>query len=294
MSEKYDLIYLDLSEDARNTEIETTQRWLSIKEEINKYLPLLEDQGIIAIRYLGNFSYFIKLCVDSQEKSLKFLNEIFIRNHLPDSEPNSLIIDETERIYVFKKDTLNSAKKTRYINPIYSDKESKPPSWHGFDSKGQGKKMNFSISDTPLYLAPPVGTHWKWTQDKITKGLQNYNNLPDDLKNDDSKFFNYIKQYRHLERTKRPRFLRLSKNNKPYYLVYGEPLLVNSFWDDIPSSNIIDNPTDSTVKKSYTSKKLIERLANCFTNDSESILLVCNYPENKIEIANRKIDLFNS
>ena len=73
-----------------------------------------------------------------------------------------------------------------------------------------------------------------------------------------------------------------------------EPLLVNSFWDDIPSSNIIDNPTDSTVKKSYTSKKLIERLANCFTNDSESILLVCNYPENKIEIANRKIDLFNS
>ena len=44
MSEKYDLIYLDLSDDARNTEIETTQRWLSIKEEISKYLPLMEDK----------------------------------------------------------------------------------------------------------------------------------------------------------------------------------------------------------------------------------------------------------
>ncbi len=282
-----DLVYIDLCSILFHEISDPHELWIKIIGYLKSINSLVNENGSLAIRTTGKFGYLVKLCVDSLLKEYELINEIYIHSFFTKEYCTNTFKDSTDRIFIFLKKIPTTDRNKRNLNPLYSKKMAKSPSWHGFDSKGQGKKMNFSITDEPFYLAPPVGSHWKWKQQTITEALKNYDSLPNDIKNDDRKFFDYIQQFTSLKRQERPKFMRLSKTNKPYYLVYGEQQLCNSFWDDIQSGSAELDSSDPEHKIYFTSLDLIERLVLIFTSESERVLLICNLKETEMELENR-------
>ncbi len=257
---KFNLIYINDFIFQTDTERDSVS-WENVHTLLTRCREILANRGFLALRCHGHDKYKYKIILDAVFEKKRFKNEIFIKARQEMEYNPESFKDVVDSIFIYATD------ENLKINTIFSDKAATSPSWHGFDSKGQGKPANFSITENPLYLDPPVGTHWKWKQSTITQGLENYAKVPAEHKTSHSQFFKYIEKFRSLPPTKRPRFLRLSKTNRPYYLVYGREEVINTFWDDIETTA---NYQGSLIP----SQDLLKRLINLLSNEKDDVLIV--------------------
>lgn len=148
-------------------------------------------EGFIFVHSDHTIGHYIKIIMDEVFGNQNFFNEIISgRVKKNDSNANKLNVDY-DHVYVFK---IGNPK----ANPLYTKNKNTKPYWHSLDAKGQGSAKVFFGK----LIDPPTGTHWRWSQERIDKEIENGT-------------------------------LKLNSKGKPVYLVEPKPVKLGNNWTDI-------------------------------------------------------------
>lgn len=148
-------------------------------------------EGFIFVHSDHTIGHYIKIIMDEVFGNQNFFNEIISgRVKKNDSNANKLNVDY-DHVYVFK---IGNHK----ANPLYTKNKNTKSYWHSLDAKGQGTAKLFFGK----LIEPPVGTHWRWSQERIDKEIEKGT-------------------------------LKLNSKGNPVYLVEPKPVKLGNNWTDI-------------------------------------------------------------
>ena len=142
--------------------------WLTLLENrITLNYDLLSDKGVFLLRNDYNGNYLTRLLLNSIFKVENFRNEIQVNRIFKNKTDNKI------KSLPFSLDTVHVYAKTHafyYKNPFVERTEERAAFWrHMNDSAGQGSaKLFFGLS-----LEPPIGKHWKYSQENIDIKIRN-------------------------------------------------------------------------------------------------------------------------
>lgn len=185
---KIDLIYIDPPYNTGNKDfmyddrfIDKTDgyshsKWLSFMEKrLLIARELLSDEGVIFISIDEKEFSQLKLLSDEIFGEYNYLNEI-IWQKLTASKAQSLYFSNLhEMILVYRKSEKTVLNKlylqSLHDSKTYNKQEEDTGRWYGtfdFTQKGQGEGKHFG----ELFIEPPTGKHWIWSQEKINEGIK--------------------------------------------------------------------------------------------------------------------------
>ena len=143
----------------------------------SSWLTLLQNRIVLSKNYLTADGVFFSRCDYHGSHLIRHLqNEIFSKNFRNEMFVNRIFKNKNENFikslpFIFDYLTVYSkTDKFYYLNPVKKLKETRDAYWrHMNDSAGQGAAKNFF----GLTLEPPVGKHWKYSQEKIDEKIKN-------------------------------------------------------------------------------------------------------------------------
>jgi adenine specific DNA methylase Mod len=190
---------------------------------------LLRPDGFLCVKVQGPERHYLKVLLDSVFERESCVNEIIInapvKFHYSDRLP---IHEATASLLLYSR-----GKNTR-INPVLNQRTS-GGYWHTFMSKGQGPPRVFSIAGVEKIIAPPPGTHWKLSQEKID------------------------------ERCVKGKIRLNSKGMPEYWVPLKKGQIIDNNWLDIESWN------ESCWNSTTTSRELFERILMTCTSEKDLV-----------------------
>ena len=142
--------------------------WLTLLENrITLNYDLLSDNGVFLLRNDYNGNYLTRQLLNSIFQVVNFRNELQVNRIFKNKTDNKI------KSLPFSLDTVHVYAKTEafyYKNPFVERTEERAAFWrHMNDSAGQGSaKLFFGLS-----LEPPIGKHWKYSQENIDNKIKN-------------------------------------------------------------------------------------------------------------------------
>lgn len=253
---KYKVNYKD------STWITLLENRISINHELLK-----NDGGVFLMRNDYNGNYLSRLLLNKIFNSENFRNEFFV---------NRIFKNKTDKKIMslpFSFDTVLAYSKNNsffYINPFVERDEERAAFWrHMNDSAGQGTSKIFF----GLELEPPIGKHWKYSQDKIN----------DKIKDKKLKLFCKKCQYVHEEGLVEscPQCGAYDWNPK-YYVEASDKMILTGDWSDLGITsnhlqlhtnwNDIPGYSNQTTFSTENSIALLDRIISISSNENEWIL----------------------
>lgn len=196
-----------------------------LKERLIISKELLSEDGFIWIHSDQTIGHYIKILCDEIFGQNNFVADIITARVKKNNSNSNNFNIANDNLYLYRKS--NKA----ILNKLYK-KSDKKPYWHAFDAKGQGSGRYFGEK----FIEPPVGTHWRWSQENINEGMKKG-------------------------------ILRLNRNNKPEYLVNPKKIKIDSNWLDIPGYSFKNQyPTEKNIE-------IINRVITASTNNEDDIVL---------------------
>lgn len=242
--------------------------WLTLLENrITLNYDMLSDKGVFYLRNDYNGNYLTRLLLNSVFDVENFRNEIQV---------NRIFKNKTEskiKSLPFSLDTVHVYAKTDdfyYKNPYVERTEERKAFWrHMNDSAGQGSSKTFF----GLTLEPPIGKHWKYSQE----------NIDNKIKNDELRLFCRNCSHIHNEGTVgncpdcnsfdwSPRYLVKASNTKILggdwtdIGITSNYLQLHTNWNDIPGYS------NQTTFSTENSLALLERIVAISTEKGDLIL----------------------
>ena len=209
---------------------------------------LLSDRGSIYVHIDYHIGAYVKLILDEIFGKENFSSEIIWKRTTSHAQRQSFgIIHDT--IYFYRKNYTEYKWNAQYqshseehINKYYSniDSEGRRYALDNLTAPGEGPSRIFWGKE----LAPPPGTHWRYSQENIDKLIEEG-------------------------------LIVMTSNNRPRYKRYLDTLqgsIIGGLWDDIP-------PVNSQAKEriDYATQKpeaLLERIIKASSNEGD---LVCDF-----------------
>ncbi len=133
---------------------------VSLKTLFQLSKSYLANDGFLAVKVNNGQSSELKIVLDQVFNPSHFVNEIIVNSPIEWKNKDQSLLLRTNKILLY------SPAETPRINPIFNEKES-GGYWHTFMSDGQGKPKIFTIDGEKIEIAPPPGTHWKLSQQRI-------------------------------------------------------------------------------------------------------------------------------
>ncbi len=167
----YNDSYVDVEDGFRHS------KWLSfMSKRLEMAKELLKDTGFIYINIDQNEFSQLKLLCDEIFGETNYVNEIIWQKLSASKSQSSYFSNLHEKILVYRKSSKARIKKV-YSDVDINDKnypyiEKETGRRYGsfdFTQNGQGEGKYFG----DLFLEPPKGKHWIWTQDRINEGMKN-------------------------------------------------------------------------------------------------------------------------
>ncbi|MFX1511802.1 MAG: DNA methyltransferase [Promethearchaeota archaeon] len=122
----------------------------------------LTNDGFLAVKVNGIESNLVKIVLDQVFGPSHFVNEIILNSPFIWENKTQNLRIRTNKMFLY------SSAETPRINPVFNEKES-GGYWHTFMSDGQGRSKVFTFNGEKKVIAPPPGTHWKLSQQKINE-----------------------------------------------------------------------------------------------------------------------------
>lgn len=243
--------------------------WITLLENrisIN-YELLKNDGGIFLMRNDYNGNYLSRFLLNNIFNSENFRNEFFV---------NRIFKNKTDKKIMslpFSFDTVLAYSKNKsfsYFNPFVERDEVRSAFWrHMNDSAGQGTSKIFF----GLELEPPIGKHWKYSQDKINHKI----------KENKLKLFCKKCQYVHEEGIVEscPQCGAHEWNPK-YYVEASDKMILTGDWSDMGITsnqlqlhtnwNDIPGYSNQTAFSTENSIALLDRIISITSNENEWVL----------------------
>ncbi len=209
---------------------------------------LLSDRGSIYVHIDWHVGAYVKLLLDEVFGKENFSSEIIWKRTTSHAQRQSFgIIHDTILFYRkncedYKWNPQYLPHSEEHINKYYSnvDSDGRRYTLGDMTAPGEGPSRVFWGKE----LAPPPGTHWRYSQDNIDKLIEEG-------------------------------LIVMTSNNRPRYKRYLDSLqgsIIGGFWDDIP-------PVNSQAKEriDYATQKpeaLLERIIKASSNEGD---LVCDF-----------------
>ncbi|OZB33554.1 MAG: site-specific DNA-methyltransferase [Ferrovum sp. 34-44-207] len=138
---------------------------------------LLSEQGSIYVHLDWHVGHYVKLVLDEVFGKDKFRNEIIWRRSYSHNDGNKFgaihdslfFYSKTDDYYFKPVFTPRSEEETIEEYPSICEITGKRYKSVSMNAAGQGDAKIFGDKGT---LEPPKGTHWRWSQDRITKAIE--------------------------------------------------------------------------------------------------------------------------
>lgn len=177
--------------------------WIHIDQKMSHYLKIICDE-------IFGFDNFVADIVTSRVK----------KNHTKSTNFN--VANDNLLVYRKSPDAI--------LCPLFKA-SNKKPYWHAFDAKGQGEAKIFDS----IVIAPPTGTHWRWSQQRIDNAM-------------------------------RDGTLRLNNRGRPEYLVNTKQKKIDTNWMDLSGYSFKTGyPTEKNVE-------ILKRILLASTNEGDTVL----------------------
>ena len=138
-----------------------------LENRIRLAKEFLNEKGSIFVRCDYNGNYYVRFLLNEVFGKDNFRNEIGIRRFKKNTMEKEIkkLPEGLDTIYVYAK----NFKYFSYLNPFKMKNEKRKGFWrHMGDSSGQGSSKVFFGKE----LSPPQGKHWKYSQEKIDKMIE--------------------------------------------------------------------------------------------------------------------------
>ncbi len=220
-------------------------------ERIKLMHDLLSEDGSMYVRFDYHYSHYIKIILDEIFDYDNFRNEIIVnrtRKNVMESQTQRVFPTATDSLFFYSKN--NSA----FLNKVVKKLEQKREGFwrHMDDSAGQGSPKIFFGKK----LSPPVGKHFKYSQEKIDEMIKN------------GKIRLHCKNcgYEHTEGNWNKCPSCKKDNPRPeYWVSEREHALLDTNWTDIPGYSF------STGYPTENSEHLLERVILASSNPSDLV-----------------------
>ena len=219
---------------------------------LKKMRELLSEKGSIYVHIDWHVGHYIKILLDDVFGKENFVNEI-VWKKLTSAKSQSNYFSNVKDQILFYKKTFKPLFNEQYLATKEDDnsypyiEENTGRKWGSFDftQKGQGEGKFFGN----IFLEPPYGKHWIWSQERINQGI-----------NEGKIFFT---------KNGLPRLKKYLDEKKGDYL--SDLWTDNRIWEDSEVSPLSANSKERLNYDTQKPEALLERIIKASSNENSIV-----------------------